>query len=93
MFKDSKIYGLLLVISVVIGACSSETEEKPVAQVGDRMLYASSVSEIIPINSSREDSILLAKDYINKWVKEELLIQKADENLTYEQKDVSKELI
>lgn len=77
---------------VYLGACSSETEEYAVAQVGDKILYQSDIAEILPGNTSKEDSMLLVNDYINKWVKQELLIQKADENLDTDQKDVRKEL-
>ena len=34
----------------------------------------------------------MANDYIRKWVKQELLIQKANENLTLEQKNLTKEI-
>jgi hypothetical protein len=34
----------------------------------------------------------LAEDYVNKWIRNKLLIKKAQENLTLSQKDVSKEL-
>uniref|UniRef100_UPI003216CA1E hypothetical protein n=1 Tax=uncultured Draconibacterium sp. TaxID=1573823 RepID=UPI003216CA1E len=77
---------------VWVFACKQETGDQPVARVGDKMLYQSNIAEILPKNSSKEDSILLANDYINKWVKQELLIQKADENLSPEQKNVDDEL-
>ena len=93
MFKGILKYGLILLVLVFAGACSSDkSEDKAVAKVGDIVLYQSNLIEILPKNSSKEDSILLVNDYINKWVKQELLIQKADENLSPEQKDVSKEL-
>lgn len=93
MFKNFFKYGLILATVIIVVACSSaEVADKPVAEVGSQVLYQSNLDEIIPQNSSREDSILLASDYINKWVKHELLIQKADENLSIEQKNLDKEL-
>ncbi len=93
MFKEILKYGLILLVLVFAGACSSDkSEDKAVAKVGDKVLYQSNINEILTNNGSKEDSILLVNDYINKWVKQELLIQKADENLSPEQKDVSKEL-
>ena len=47
---------------------------------------------IIPSGMEIEDSIVMADDYIRKWVKKELLIQKAEENLTSEQKNLTKKL-
>ncbi len=92
MFKCILKYGIVLTTLVFIMACSAETDDSPVAQVGDKVLYQSSIDEILPRNIGKEDSIILANDYITKWIKQELLIQKADENLSPEQKNVEKEL-
>ncbi|RIJ45444.1 hypothetical protein D1614_22915 [Maribellus luteus] len=75
-----------------MNGCSEAPREEPVAQVGDRFLYKSDLLKIFPGNATREDSILIATDYINKWVKQELMIQKANENLSPGQKDVTREL-
>jgi hypothetical protein len=72
--------------------CNSNSEDIAIAKVGDKILYESNIHEILPQNYSPEDSIILVDDYINKWIKQELLIQKADENLTPEQKNVNAEL-
>lgn len=93
MLKNILKYVWLIGALLFIGACSSEVDDQAVAKVGDKLLYQSNISDIIPKNSSKEDSILLANDYINKWVKQELLIQKADENLSPEQKNVDAELL
>lgn len=77
---------------IYLSACAANTEEQAVAQVGHKILYQSDIAEILSNNTGKEDSILLVNDYINKWIKQELLIQKADENLSAEQKDVQKEL-
>lgn len=92
MFRQFLQYGWLICALIVIKACSPESGDKPVATVGDKVLYQSNISEILPKNCSHDDSIRLASEYINKWVKEELMVQKADENLSAEQKDVNKEL-
>lgn len=62
------------------------------AEVGENKLYNSDLSEIIPSILEKGDSTMMAEDYITKWVKQELLIQKANENLTTEQKNVNREL-
>ena len=87
-------YSLLLLIGIFTLSCnnSNRGQEKVVAEVGENKLFASDLSDIIPSDMSSGDSILLADDYINKWIKQELLIQKANENLTPQQKDVNREL-
>jgi len=82
----------LLGILVLNCSNSNAVSEEIVAEVGQNKLYASDLTDIIPAELNRIDSVVLADDYINKWIKQELLIQKANENLTPEQKDVSREL-
>lgn len=88
-------YGILILFAIAIVACNQNQTNNNivVAQVGDSKLYLSDLSQIVPTGILAEDSTLLADDYIKKWIKQELLIQKANENLTPEQKDVTKELI
>jgi hypothetical protein len=92
VIKGKLKYGIWGIALLYLSACTASTEEQAVAQVGDKILYQSDIADILPNNSGKEDSILLVNDYINKWVKQELLIQKADENLSPQQKDVHKEL-
>ncbi len=85
---------LILLLAFVFLHCSNteSNREEVVAQVGEIKLYKQDLSEIIPSNLDKTDSTLMADDYIKKWVKQELVIQKANENLSPRQKDVSKEL-
>ena len=94
MFNRIKKYDLILFVIFIIAGCSNNEDigKKLVAEVGDKKLYSSDVSEVIPSGVEKEDSLVMADDYIRKWVKKELLIQKAEENLSSEQKNVSKEL-
>ncbi|WP_347841497.1 hypothetical protein [uncultured Draconibacterium sp.] len=91
MYKRIIIYGYLIAL-VALSGCSSAPKEEAVARVGEKTLYRSKLLEILPKDISRDDSITLSNDYIDKWIKQELLIQKADENLSAEQKDLSAEL-
>jgi len=63
-----------------------------IAQVGEKKLLQSELSKIIPTNIDEQDSLVMADDYVRKWVKQELLIKKANENLTLEQKDLTREI-
>jgi len=79
---------------VLVIGCNkaNDTNEKVVARVGQKKLFQNEISQIIPKDIEKEDSILLANDYVRKWVKQELLIQKAEENLSAGQKDLSREI-
>ncbi|MFA5329983.1 MAG: hypothetical protein WC384_19455 [Prolixibacteraceae bacterium] len=77
----------------VLTACSLFVEKgEPVAKVGSNVLTLKELSDNIPNYLDETDSSLWADDYIKKWVQRELLLMKAEENLTSEMKDVNKEL-
>jgi len=94
VYKPFFKYSLVVLLGILVLNCSNSNavSEEIVAEVGQNKLYASDLTDIIPAELNRIDSVVLADDYINKWIKQELLIQKANENLTPEQKDVSREL-
>lgn len=56
----------------------AETKSKIVAEVGSQKLFQNQLRIIVPKNSRKEDSILFAKNYIEKWVKDQLLLEKAE---------------
>ena len=94
MFKNLLKYFTIALPAFLVFGCEKQTPSNgvAVAKVGTNKLYFEEVSSVIPDNVRREDSILMAEDYIKKWIKEELLLQKAEENLSDKEKDVSKQL-
>ncbi len=89
-----KKYKLVIVSMALLPGCTNRqvAEDSIVARVGTTSLYQSEISSVIPHGISPEDSALMAGDYIKKWVKQELMLQKAEENLPPEQKNVTREL-
>ena len=71
-------------IIAVSWACNEgfKGQDVPVAKVYDKFLTRSELKELIPRDASREDSLLIAQSYINKWITKELLLHKAQQNLT-----------
>lgn len=63
-----------------------------VAKAGDETLYLDELESLIPDGSSQEDSLLMAEDYIKKWVITRLMVKKAEDNLTLSQRDITAEL-
>jgi len=97
--KKKLHYSLFLVrysiFIIPLSSCNyfkSGNVEKPVARVYDQYLYATELNEILPDNITTEDSAQLANNYINNWVKQRLLLKKAELNLPEEKKDVQKQL-
>jgi hypothetical protein len=91
---DFKAISILLLMLGIFFSCSEKnnTFDKTVAKVGDKVLHISDVNNFIPKGINKSDSILMAEDYVKRWIQKELLIKKAEENLSTEEKNVSKEL-
>lgn len=87
-------YKLFLLALAVMAGCTynKAPADKVVARVGTTALYQSEISSVVPHDVTPGDSATMADDYIKKWVKQELMLQKAQENLSPEQKNVTKEL-
>jgi Fe-S cluster biosynthesis and repair protein YggX len=84
-----------LVLFFILLSCKNDirlTEEKPVARVLDKTLTAADLTGIIPEGVSAEDSIQITKNFIEKWVQKQLLLNKAELNLTDDEKDVKKQI-
>ncbi len=69
-----------------------DSQEEPVARVFERHLYPSDMDMVIPPGASPEDSILMAKRYIEIWVKDQLMVHRAQESLTEEQMDFKNQI-
>ncbi|MDR2814215.1 MAG: hypothetical protein LBB79_06125 [Prevotellaceae bacterium] len=64
-------------------------QQKPLAVAGSKELHLENVKGIFPQNITEEDSLTLLRSYVDAWVKKELLLRLAEENLNSKQKDVS----
>ena len=83
---------LLTILLVACNKNTNNTSKVAVAKVNDSYLYEEDLTDIVPDGTSAKDSIVLLKKYVDNWVREILVVQKAEENLTNEQKNVEKQL-
>lgn len=91
--KSSKFIFVLLII--LTGSCNSaflKKPEKALARVYDKYLYKNDLDGLVPNGTPTNDSIAITQGFIENWVKNQLLVRKAEANLTREQKDFSKQL-
>ncbi len=82
---------------IIISACTlfdkkENIPQKAVARVFDKYLYLDDLKEVIPADVSSTDSAQIAENYIKSWIEQNLLLKKAEDNLTDAQKDFSKQL-
>ena len=91
--KKNLIIGLLLIGLV---GChyfkKSEPVGQPVARVFDKYLYSSDLKGVVSPGTSSQDSVEVVKNYINNWIRQELLVHHAESNLPDDQKDFTTEL-
>ena len=69
-----------------------EINDDVVAKVGSKYLFKDDISGIVPPKTTKEDSAFIIDNYIEGWVKDNLILQKAELNLKENQKDVKKQL-
>lgn len=87
------ILGIVLPAFMSCRAISSFlSEEETVAEVGTERLYRSELNKLIPKGIAEEDSVRLARQYINTWASDLVFQKIAEEQLSKAEKDVTKEL-
>ena len=83
----NKIYIVFLVLS--FSSCTfffKETDDRlKVARVNDTYLYYDDIKDLVSENTSKEDSILLVQNYINRWATQQLFVDGAMLNLSESQ--------
>lgn len=70
----------------------SDKPDKAVARAYDKFLYSDDISRMISAGTSKEDSVLMANSFIQSWIKQQVVLHKAETNLDDEKKDVEKKL-
>jgi len=83
---------LLLLLHTGCSLTEEDRKEEPVARVFERYLYPSDLKDAVPPGTSRQDSTILARRYIDTWVKDQLMLHRAEQALTEEQKDFEKQI-
>lgn len=85
---------LIFVILSLLYSCSDTpvNNDTPVVRVFDTDLMSSEVKAFIPSGTTPEDSLLMAQSYIRNWITKKLLVHKAIENLSEEDKNIQKQV-
>ncbi len=89
------LYALVLLLIVLpITSCIDQYSDngKPIARVHNKYLYHSDIEDIFPANATKSDSNQILTAYVDRWVRKQLLLDKAEKNLTARQKNVTQQL-
>lgn len=96
MFDRLKIAVIILFVLPAVSSCraisSFLTDSEVVAQVGTDKLYRSDLDKIIPKGMMPEDSVRMARQYINTWASDQIFLKVAMEQLSKAERDVTLEL-
>ena len=82
-----------LIAIYILSACRPAKmldEEEVLVQVHGSMLNRSEVEKIIPKNISSSDSLLIAENFIQKWIKDVLTFEVAQRNIGREEADINR---
>lgn len=91
--KISIATGLMLVLTLF--SCQNSNngkDDKPVAAIYDKVLYQSDLQGIMYDGISTNDSLVRTKVFIDNWIRRQLLIHQAENNLDKSELDCVKEI-
>ncbi|MCB2195093.1 MAG: peptidyl-prolyl cis-trans isomerase [Bacteroidetes bacterium] len=93
----NRLNTILIVVTAILltVACKEKNtgpEDVILAQVHNKQLYQSDLEGLFNPNVTNEDSIIIAKNYINDWIKKQLMLAKAEMYLSDESKDIEKQI-
>lgn len=89
---------ILLISLLLLNSCSlfSDKEEEldltPIARVDEDYLYLEELEGVVPSGISGGDSSIIVDNYIQSWIKEKLILQKAELNLDEQKHNFQKQL-
>lgn len=90
----SEKYIILSTIALLLCSCSkvSNNNTTLIAKVYDKQLYLEDLEKNMPIDLNTDDSISWAKNFIDSWVRTELLLKEAENTLSPEELNVDRQL-
>jgi len=90
--KKAISYTILFFILISCSNVSNGLKKKVIARVSDKRLYINDFVDLIPKNISSGDSIVFIRNYADKWVKDQLLLIKAKQNLGEKQNNLKRQI-
>jgi len=91
MLQTFTVIGLLLLFL----SCGESHDAKPeaIARVNDSYLYKEELKGLVPAGTSKEDSTVIVRNYIDRWAAQKLLINAAEVNLDDKEKAAYDKLV
>ena len=87
---------VILFLSLLFVSCNFFTPEKKIsaiARVNDAYLFQDDVKDLVSPGTSKEDSLIIIRNYIDRWASQKLMTNAAEINLSAEKQAEYDELI
>ena len=85
-----RIWGAYLsLVLLAMSSCQQQVEhggKTPLAQVGDHFLYREDMAQALPYGISGTDSVRFVNEFVQKWLEEQVLYEKAEHNVRGDEK-------
>ena len=96
MVRLLRIIAIIGIVLPTFSSCRAISNflrnDEIVAEVGKDRLYRRDLDAVVPKGIAAEDSIRLARQYINLWASDRVFVSIAEQQLSKAEKDVTKEL-
>ena len=84
-------------IAILLMSCNhiprkENNQKNALARVYDKYLYPEDIKGVIPAGTLGNDSVEIISAYINNWVRQELLLKQAEDNLDEANNDFSRKI-
>lgn len=91
--KGKNLFIVLALCIVVLGCKKNKPDknEEPLARVYDKYLYVSDIEGLTAENTTPEDSTRIVNDYIDNWIRQQLILKVAEDNLQSELATIDKQ--
>jgi len=87
----------ILIVAVFFSGCDyfiKRKTENPdyIARVGKYYLNRAEIFNLVPVGTPVDDSLLITQNFIDNWIRQKVVLVKAEKNLPGERKDVETQL-
>lgn len=85
---------IITVFLFMLYSCQSSSTDNDtrLARVGNTYLYISQLKEALDNRSPLQDSTIYLRELVQSWIKQQVLVQQAEQNLSEEERDTRKKL-
>ncbi|WP_447634924.1 hypothetical protein [Flavobacterium microcysteis] len=90
-----KKYAVIGLLSLFVSCNYFKPEAKPqaIARVNDSYLFKDEIKDLVPPGTSKEDSIVIVRNFIDRWASQKLMMDAAEINLSTDKQAEYNELI